>query len=525
MGWFVDKLQRIEEERWLCSEDVSKTRNIEQFYLKVYCALYWKDSIEWWESELQTDNALQLFLLSYALSKNIWWRKAFEWTQTKVENKILEIKGREGFWNSEENSQKWLTEIATILLRWTVEDLTEDWKDRIHILENIVWKRQCDLIVKCIDDNCDESRLELSREMLSLRGSTKIDVEAIFWSQWYLSSNNKPQYLVNQGLSYKRWIEVYYEKVREKCFPEWCDESETEVRDKMQKFNIAYILCKYKFQDIKRSSWERYFDHLLGVLDLYLENEKEPTINGVLIAILHDIVEDTDIDGETLDYLFWLDVSYSVCNDLSKSSVEIYTRGTEDEAFFDTEIESWFLNLKWDLSDSIKKKKYFGTLTPQEKNTLQQFQDIEKKHKKQRNTEYFKCFLEKGMKDDLSKEQKRNLRIKCYDRLHNTKTLLWFLPEDRTDEEKMQKWFNKILSKIDETITYFLPITAKHFPEIHDILVRELDATCLALADALWANRREWLTDNLILPIAEKRREIGKYHWAAERTQSILEVV
>jgi len=79
-----------------------------------------------------------------------------------------------------------------------------------------------------------------------------------------------------------------------------------------------------------------------------------------------------------------------------------------------------------------------------------------------RNKKYFQDFLEKWNKQYLSDEKIEQIKIKFYDRIHNTSTLSWF-------------WeIEKILIKIDETIEFFLPIDSIDFIEVKELLVRQL---------------------------------------------------
>jgi len=66
-----------------------------------------------------------------------------------------------------------------------------------------------------------------------------------------------------------------------------------------------------KFQEIIRQSWEPYIYHLLAVLG-WVTNSENPSFLEALIAVNHDIIEDTDVDFNTLKKIFWVESAFGV---------------------------------------------------------------------------------------------------------------------------------------------------------------------------------------------------------------------
>ncbi len=440
---------------YLDVNNLSPARNIEGAYEEILLCVFGGNinrKSEKWE---EVKNKMQLFLLSYALWKNADWDN-FECLKLGLKEKLDTLKQE----NSWKNEEELFLEIITPLLEKTYAELKEN--NSLYILEEIIWTEE----TNSLHPDKEERECEQLEESVIFSTIEKFrwNIKEVIESDEFKNARNKKDFLKKKGISYKRGIELYYQRVKEKCFSEEEKNNPDELAQKMQKFNIAYILCKYKFQDNKRSSGERYFDHLLSVVDLYLTHEKNPTFSGMMIAMLHDSVEDTDLSWKSLEYLFEEEIATGVCN-LSKPSVREYVEEwSKDEDFFEKWIELGFLNAKWLLSDKIKRKEHRWKLTNSEKRLWIQYKNIHAVYKKQRNKDYFKKFISKGNENFLDERTETEIKVKCYDRIHNTQTLMWF---------GISK-IDKIFQKIDETIEYFLPVTQKHFPEIHELLTSEL---------------------------------------------------
>lgn len=133
----------------------------------------------------------------------------------------------------------------------------------------------------------------------------------------------------------------------------------------MQLFNQAYALWKYKFQNVYRDSWENYFEHLRSVTKIVLEMNN-PNYEQVMIAILHDIWEDSDINFKNLSDLFWnaialwvIAISKKSAWAILKSKETLYkkeSKENKDLDFFDILLrkEDSILNSKYSLNDKFK---------------------------------------------------------------------------------------------------------------------------------------------------------------------------
>lgn len=499
MTSILTKLHSLEKEWKINSNYVSPTRNIERFYEQVFFKIFWKDMNKQNPNWLQTKNKMQLFLLWYALCKSKSWEN-FSSIQESLENFINNI----SLWKkSEEEQEKLFFQIMKILFWWIYEELSEqdkeyEWWFFLDILQNIIWKAELEKLKETEDFEIQESKkkskIKLNRVVEDNIFSNKQKVEYILGFSKLQTSQSQAKFLYDNWLSYRRWIEKYYEKVKEKCFKDNSNISESEIEQKMQLFNVAYILAKYKFQDVKRKSWERYFEHLLSVVDLYLDNEENPNFDWVMVAMLHDIMEDSDVDFKTLKHLFWTEIAGSVKH-LSKHSVEVYlTEGSEEVKLFLDWKKEGFLNSKWLISDDIKKRKKFWSLTDEEKEKIKQYEEIHKKYRKKRNSDYFSNFAEHT---DLEKI------IKCYDRLHNLQTLLWI-------------WSDKVWSiftKIEETIKYFFPVIKDRFPKILEKFISEINR----VINGLWNLEGE--EQNRLNKIKEN---LGKYSSVSEKVKEIV---
>ncbi len=474
---------------------VSPKRWVEFFYEDFFVALYGNPEELNEHRMIEVKNKMHIFSLAYGINRT-QAPETFNKNQQKLKFYIEELKYWDDFTQSSEHEK--FNNILTILLKDVVVNLRKQGKE--HIFKNIFWE-----YVNIIWEN--EFICLLSEETMYEKNLVQENISDILWWDWYKNALDKNQYLLDSWLSYRRWIEVYYEKIRDNCFTKEDKEDPDTVSSIMQMFNVAYNLNKLKFNENKRDSWERYFEHLLAVVDLYLGNESKPTFEWVMIAILHDVIEDSDIDKETLEVLFWKEIA-SWVDTLSKPSVEKYVLTEGEEEFFIKWIDSWFLNSSWEVSDDILRREKDLQLTEEENLKLDEHKKINAKYKKQRNIEYFKKFREKWLKDNLSPAENRNTRIKIYDRIHNTITLTWF-------------WIwkiDKIFQKIDETIEYFLPITSKHYPDLHEKLVKELDVVLSWLMEEVSKHDRSKHERN------RRKKLRKKIRWFKKRIQKFKTV-
>jgi (p)ppGpp synthase/HD superfamily hydrolase len=75
-------------------------------------------------------------------------------------------------------------------------------------------------------------------------------------------------------------------------------------KEKIKLLNYAYSFSKISFNHIKRDSWEPYFRHLERTALIILNEFSNPTIDKVILALIHDILEDTMVNPQTIEMLF-----------------------------------------------------------------------------------------------------------------------------------------------------------------------------------------------------------------------------
>lgn len=221
----------------------------------------------------------------------------------------------------------------------------------------------------------------------------------------------------------------------------WCDLLEGKILEKaseltswptINQFRTAYFLMKDKFSKIFRNSWERYFEHLRSVTEWVLDF-KNPSVRKSIIAILHDSIEDTDIDFHTLKILFWPEIAIAV-QGLSKEPWEKYL----DE---DIDVEQ----VRADEKQRAKQKRneiYFSHYASF---------DTMKKHLKS-------IAQENGL--DISEEElnvltQETIDVKLADRIHNLQTQ--WNPDD----------LETVKRKIEETEEYFMEISKETNTDTH----------------------------------------------------------
>ncbi len=71
------------------------------------------------------------------------------------------------------------------------------------------------------------------------------------------------------------------------------------------KIRMAYLLAEKKFKDKNRDSWEPYFEHLVRTAKIIINEFKKIDTDRIILALIHDIKEDTNIYDDTIEYMFW----------------------------------------------------------------------------------------------------------------------------------------------------------------------------------------------------------------------------
>lgn len=228
-----------------------------------------------------------------------------------------------------------------------------------------------------------------------------------------------------------KWSDKIYVKVRKTLY--WCDkkteEQEQQIKKDMRKFLAAYHMMKSVFENVNREGilpWEtkpeRYFNHLKWTMKIVLEELPNPNINTVVIALLHDSIEDIEwINLKTLESIFWSFIA-SWVHKLSKKDLNEYYLSEYERKIFDN------------LSEELQ-------------------QIIIDKAKVDRQDDYFWHLPE--LWDDY-------LTVKFADRIHNLRTM-----------NSMSK--KQIEKKIFETEKYFLPVAITRNKIAYDLMLIEIN--------------------------------------------------
>ena len=248
------------------------------------------------------------------------------------------------------------------------------------------------------------------------------------------------------------WSDKYYVEIRDKLY--WKDlenpEKIEKIKEDMRKFLAAYHIVKSVFEKISREwikPWEeapeRYFNHLTSTMDIVLNELPNPNINTVVIALLHDSIEDIKwINEKVIASIFWKKIAEWVKSLSKKDLEEYYLSQYEIDKLEVLENDP---NISKEKAEEIKK-------------------DLLAKAKLERQDDYFWHLWK--LDDDI-------LTIKFADRIHNLRTLDWMSKE-------------QVIKKIKETEKYFLPIAKERNPVALKLINREI----LRLKTAFWITNK-----------------------------------
>lgn len=183
-----------------------------------------------------------------------------------------------------------------------------------------------------------------------------------------------------------------------------------EIKDKIGALKVAYEQAKHLFRWEFRRDGKRYFEHLKSVTDIVLKELPHPSLNKVIVAMLHDMMEDTEVDFQTLKRIFGEEIATAV-NLLTKKTIDHY------------------------MPDSPERDQVAAMATKEEKEA---FYKQNKKNLKpfKENWYYSELF---GSANDLA------ISVKIADRMHNLRDMLGSTHPD------------KIVEYIEETEQFILP--------------------------------------------------------------------
>lgn len=105
-----------------------------------------------------------------------------------------------------------------------------------------------------------------------------------------------------------------------------------EINAAMGQLRMAYEQSKQLFRGEFRRDGKRYFEHLRSVTDIVLKELPHPSLKKVIVAMLHDMLEDTEIDFETLCKLFGEEIATAV-DLLTKKSIDYYLPEGEEKSY------------------------------------------------------------------------------------------------------------------------------------------------------------------------------------------------
>lgn len=281
-------------------------------------------------------------------------------------------------------------------------------------------------------------------------------------------------YLPHLWLSKIRSIEDLWKRAKIAIYGDknFKPEEEVKIDKKMQIINLAYELAKQKFEwKIRKISQERYFEHLRETANIIIDWELWEDIDEyqIVLALLHDIIEDTNMDFESLSKAlsdqhstkFAKKIAHWVV-DLSKKDWHEYIILSEEQDFVKFYEDGSAIYEEDDLFWKDKKSSQ----------DHKKYQDIKKKAKTLRDHDY-NCRLWE-IKDD------RTLKVKFADRIHNLRTQ-W----DPDNIEQVKK-------KIRETKMVYLPLAEKRNQKAYEIMLQEIET----LEEKLWNSVQvTWVID------------------------------
>lgn len=254
----------------------------------------------------------------------------------------------------------------------------------------------------------------------------------------------------------------YYDEIIKKL---WLNKHDESTKKAMLKFNTAYHMMKQVFSWKERKgkdeygNSERFFEHLKWTMEIIIRELPNPSINKIIMALLHDFVEDIPwVTFEMLEHVFSKEIADGV-KELTKK---------DWKNFIWEENKQWLENFeKWKSEKELNKfeKARISDLSNFENYSDFELEEITKyKHlrinsKKLRNKKYF-LNLEQFSTDALY--------VKFADRIHNLRTIKWMSN-------------THIAKKIVETERYFLKPTLSEklstngLCKAFDIIKKEID--------------------------------------------------
>lgn len=267
-------------------------------------------------------------------------------------------------------------------------------------------------------------------------------VTQVWWTENSISMSGIIKWYATQWYNnlWNQWFDYFYSWVKN-LLAKWllekdCGDESADWHD-MDKIKMAYQIAKNAHRWQMRSNWKRLFEHLRRVWRLILDIFPNPSVNDIIIAILHDILEDTDIKYETLKNIFWEFIANTVFS-LSKKNLASYVNllNENEKKLFEEYLRSiWKITLykEWkhkELEKIIKNSK--------------EISKIRNKLVKIRNREFFSNI--ENLNDSW-------LKVKFCDRIDNLKNTKWceiWLIKRKIKETEKFFFFKIENSRLDE---------------------------------------------------------------------------
>ena len=108
--------------------------------------------------------------------------------------------------------------------------------------------------------------------------------------------------------------------------------SSREVTDKISIIKKAYNDAKELFRGTFRRDGKRYFEHLRSVTDIILKELPAPSVKKIIVAMLHDMMEDTELDFDTIKKTFGEDIAMAV-NLVTKKPIDHYIDDEDEKTY------------------------------------------------------------------------------------------------------------------------------------------------------------------------------------------------
>lgn len=232
----------------------------------------------------------------------------------------------------------------------------------------------------------------------------------------------------------KKWLTKMSDLILKNIF-NWTNEDSEEFKSIYRNVASAYTVMKDQFAEIMRDDWERYFEHLRAVTNIVLDFIPNPNREKVLIALLHDAIEDIpEFDFKVIKALYWPKIAIAV-QAVSKNNWKDYLNDNELSLLnnLDTENQERIIEIE-KIWKERRNKEYFGHIDSIE-SMIEHVKDI-----------IFENWIGWLTEEEIVEIAKNAIDVKLADRIHNLST--------QWDENNVEK----TIRKIKETKDYFLKI-------------------------------------------------------------------